>query len=45
MSEHVEVGGKAEKRWTRRKDVRPAEIVFRGLGPEALVPGRKARLR
>jgi AcrR family transcriptional regulator len=31
MGEHVEVGGKAEKRWTRRKDARPAEIVAAAL--------------
>src|SRR5215468_3108055 len=31
MGEHVEVAGKAEKRWTRRKDARPAEIVAAAL--------------
>jgi len=31
MGEHVEVGGKVEKRWTRRKDARPAEIVAAAL--------------
>ena len=31
MGEHVEVGGKAEKRWMRRKDARPAEIVAAAL--------------
>jgi AcrR family transcriptional regulator len=31
MAEHVEVGAKVEKRWTRRKDARPAEIVAAAL--------------
>jgi AcrR family transcriptional regulator len=31
MSERVEVGGKAAKRWTRRKDARPSEIVAAAL--------------
>ena len=31
MGEHVELDGKVEKRWTRRKDARPAEIVAAAL--------------
>jgi AcrR family transcriptional regulator len=31
MAEHVKLGGKVEKRWTRRKDARPAEIVAAAL--------------
>ena len=31
MGERVEAGGKVEKRWTRRKDARPAEIVAAAL--------------